>query len=128
MGFGVELAEVELQRIALVEAEVRQKAELVLQDGDQVQVQFDDVELGAAGQQAFGERALARPDLQQVLARAGVNAAQDAVDDAGVMQEVLAETLARAVLVFGHGGAPSFKLQASSKSVKRKCKGAKLIS
>ncbi|MCY1457688.1 hypothetical protein D9M71_750050 [compost metagenome] len=50
MGFGVELAEVELQGVALGEAEVRQLSELVLQDGDEVQVQLDHIELGAAAQ------------------------------------------------------------------------------
>jgi hypothetical protein len=43
-----------------------------------------------------------------VLAVTGVNGAQDAVNHPGVMQEVLAETLARAVLVFGHAAAPGF--------------------
>ncbi|MNO00075.1 hypothetical protein D3C81_2198760 [compost metagenome] len=57
----------------------------------------------AAGQQAFGKGALAWADLQQALAWAGIDAAQDAMNHAGVVQEVLAETLARAVLVvFGH--------------------------
>ncbi|MNN57866.1 hypothetical protein D3C81_1728780 [compost metagenome] len=128
MRLGAELAEVELQGVALGEAEVRQLSELVLQDGNEVQVQLDHIELGAAGQQALGEGALAWADFQQVLARTGVDAAQDAVDHACIVQEVLAEALARAVLVFGHGTAPSFRLQASSKSVKRKCKVAKLIS
>ncbi|MNG06556.1 hypothetical protein D3C84_898040 [compost metagenome] len=75
----------------------------MLQDGNEVQVQLDHIELGAAGQQALGEGALAWADFQQVLARAGVDAAQDAVDHACIVQEVLAEALARAVLVmFGH--------------------------
>jgi len=117
----LEAGEVELQRIALVQAKARVGAELALQDGDQVEVQLDHVELRAAAEQALGQRALARADLQQALVLLGADGAQDAVDDAGIVQEVLAEALARAVLVFGHGrAAPGFKLQASSKSAKRK--------
>ena len=71
----------------------------MLQNRHQVLVQLHHVQLGTAAQQAFGQSTLARPDLQQVFARSGVNGAQDTVDDAGVMQEVLAEALARPVLV-----------------------------
>ena len=76
----------------------------MLQDRHQVAVEFNHVKLGAAVQQAFGQGTLAWANLQHVLAFAGMDGAQDAVNDARVVQEVLAETLARAVLVFGHSG------------------------
>ncbi len=94
-----QLVEVELQRIALVQAEIIAASELVLQDRDQVLVQLDNVQLSATAQQAFGQGALARADFQQVFAGLGVDGAQDAVDDACIVQEVLAEALACPVLV-----------------------------
>ncbi|MNP06943.1 hypothetical protein D3C76_989480 [compost metagenome] len=100
---GGEGGEVEFQRVALVQGEVRLEAEAPLELRDQVEVELDHVEPGAAVHQSFGQRALARADLHQMLAFARGDGTQDAVDDAGVMQEVLAEALARAVLVrLGH--------------------------
>ncbi|MCY1447661.1 hypothetical protein D9M71_642910 [compost metagenome] len=95
--------EVELQRIALVQAEVVAVSELLVEDRDQVLVQLDHVQLCAARQQAGSQGALTRADFQHALAGLGVDRAQDAVDDAGVVQEVLAKALARLVLVLlGH--------------------------
>ncbi|MCY1455998.1 hypothetical protein D9M71_731840 [compost metagenome] len=82
-----------------MQAEVAAISELVLQDRHQVFVQLHHVQLCATAQQAFGQGALARADFQQVFAGLGVDGTQDAVDDAGVVQEVLAEALARPVLV-----------------------------
>src|SRR5690606_24237019 len=117
-----------LQRIALVQVKVGVGAELVLQDGDQVQVQLDHIQACAAVQQTFGERALTRADFHQALAVARVDGAQDAVDDAGVVQEILAEALARAVLILGHKD--SSRLQAASKAgaESRKFEGAQFTS
>ncbi len=98
----VEAGEVEFQCVALIQAKARIVAELVLQDGDQVEVEFDHVELCAAAEQTLGNGALAWADLQQAFIFLGANGAQDTVDHPGIMQEVLAEALARAVLVFGH--------------------------
>lgn len=58
-GWYAQLVEVELQRIALVQAEIIAASELVLQDRDQVLVQLDNVQLSATAQQAFGQGALA---------------------------------------------------------------------
>ncbi len=105
---GLQLVEIEFEGVALIQAKARVTAELVLQDRHQIAVELNYVELRAAVEQAFGQRALARADLQHVLAVAGMDGAQDAVNNPGVMQEVLAKTLARAVLVFGHAAAPGF--------------------
>ncbi len=94
-----QLVEVELQGVALVQAEIAATGKLVLQDRHQVLVQFHHVQLCPAAQQAFGQGALAGADFQQMFAGLGVDGTQDAVDDAGVVQEVLAEALARPVLV-----------------------------
>ena len=53
----------------------------------------------AAGQQALGQCALARADFQQAVFGLGMDGAQDAVDHASVVQEVLPEALARPVLI-----------------------------
>gem|GEM_PF-5978259 len=115
-----EPAEVELQGVALVQVEVLAPGELGLKDGDQVQVELDDIQLGAAVEQPFGEGTLPGTDLHQSLTRLGVDRPQNAVDHAGVVQEVLAEAFARAVLVVGHEG--SSRLQAASVKQERKAK------
>ncbi|MCY1514918.1 hypothetical protein D9M68_494840 [compost metagenome] len=112
---GAQLGEVELHRIALVQGELRIEAELELEQRNQVLVQLDHVEMRAATGQALGEGALAGADFHQAFACTRVNGAQDAVDDAGVVQEVLAEAFAGAVLVkVGHGRlrGSSLKLEA----------------
>ena len=102
-GLGAQAGEVELQRVALMQAEIVLAGELLVEDRHQVLVQFDHVELCAAAQQALGQCALSRPDFEQVLARLGMDRSQDAIDDAGVVKKVLAKALARPVLVLlGH--------------------------
>ncbi|MCY1450662.1 hypothetical protein D9M71_674880 [compost metagenome] len=96
---GAQAGEVELQGVALVQAEVVAASELLVEDRHQILVQLDHVKLCAAAQQAFGQGALARADFQHAIARLGVDRAQDAVNDPGIVQEVLAEALARPVLV-----------------------------
>lgn len=91
--------EVELQGIALVQVEVALAGELLVEDRDQVLVQLHHVQLRAAAQQAFGQGALARADFQHAVFGFGVDSTQDTVDNAGVVQEVLTEALARPVLV-----------------------------
>lgn len=99
----VQAVEVELQCVALMQVEVALAGELLVEDRDQILVQFHHVQLGTAVKQAFSQRTLARADFQQVVFRLGANGAQDAVDNAGIVQEVLAEALARTVLVMlGH--------------------------
>src|SRR5690606_18465171 len=95
--------EIELQRVALVEAEVRPVGKAAVEDGNQVQVQFHHVQVGAAVQQSLGQCALAGTDLNQTFAGAGADGAQDAIDHAHVVQEVLTEAFAGAVLIVGHG-------------------------
>ena len=48
-------------------------------------------------------RALARPDLHQVVVGARIDGPHDTVDNAGIVQEILAETLAGAMLGSIHG-------------------------
>ena len=115
-----ETAEVELQGIALIQVEVLTPGELGLQDGNQVEVELDDIQLGAAVEQPFGERPLPGADLHQSFTGLGVDRPQNAVDHPRVVQEVLAEAFARAVLVIGHEG--SSRLQAASVKQERKAK------
>ncbi|MCY1367601.1 hypothetical protein D9M69_545440 [compost metagenome] len=100
---GIEAVEVELQRIALMQVEVALAGKLLVENRDQVLVQLHHVELRAAAEQALGQCALARADFQQAVFCLGMNGAQDAVDNAGIVQEVLAKAFARLVLVLlGH--------------------------
>ncbi|MCY1410017.1 hypothetical protein D9M71_253790 [compost metagenome] len=103
VGGGAQGVEVEFQGIALVQAKIFVAGKLAVEDRHQVLVQLDHVQLCAAAEQAFSKRALARADLQHAIALTGVDGPQDTVDHASVMQEVLAEALARPVLVvLGH--------------------------
>ena len=99
-----EATEVELQRVALVQIEVLAPGEFALQDGDQVEVELDDIQMRAAVEQSLGQCALAWADLHQSFTLLGMNRPQDAVNDASVVQEVLAKALACAVLIIGHRG------------------------
>ncbi|MNT07883.1 hypothetical protein D3C72_1426040 [compost metagenome] len=82
-----------------MQAEIIAASELLVENRHQVFVQLDHVQLCAAGQQAFGQCALARPNFQHAVCGFSVDRAQDAVDNTGVVQEVLAKALARPVLV-----------------------------
>ncbi len=97
-------AEVELQSVALVQIEVVALGKLALQNGNQVEVEFDHIQVCTAVEQSLGECALAGADLHQSLTWLGMNRPQDAVNDASVVQEVLAKALACAVLIIGHRG------------------------
>ena len=66
------------------------------QGGGQVAVDLDRIERVDALEQVGGERARAGTDLHQVLARPRVHRVDDPAQDALIVQEVLAETLARA--------------------------------
>ena len=82
-----------------MQVEVAHACELLVQDRDQVFVQFDHVKLAATVEDAFSQCALARADLQQAIAGLGIDGAQDAVDYTSIVQEVLTKALARLVLV-----------------------------
>ncbi|MNM71427.1 hypothetical protein D3C81_830910 [compost metagenome] len=102
-GGGIQAIEVEFQRITLMQVEIALAGKLLVEDRDQVLVQLHHVELRAAAEQALGQCALARADFQQAVFCLGMNGAQDAVDNAGIVQEVLAKAFARLVLVvLGH--------------------------
>src|SRR5690606_31824854 len=112
-----EPGEVELERIPLIHVEVRQAAELALQDRYQVEVELNDIQPCAAVQQALGQGTLARADFHQVFASTRINAPQDAVDHPRIVQKILAKALARAVLVFGHQGS-RLRLHAAGATLK----------
>ena len=57
------------------------------------------VKLAATVEDAFSQCALARADLQQAIACLGIDGAQDAVNNACIVQEVLTKALTRLVLV-----------------------------
>ncbi len=81
-----------------MQAEAIEKTELAHQDRVQILVQLDHVKARAAGQQARGDGALTGTDLDQMIGFTRTDRANDAVDHAGVVQEVLTKALARLVL------------------------------
>ena len=64
----------------------------------QVAVQFHGIHAAGGAQQFSGNGALARADLYQILEWLRGNAVHYALDDAGIMQEVLAESFASTVI------------------------------
>ena len=77
-----------------------------LQARYQVPVEFDNVELAVAGHQKLGQRALPRANFDQMLIRLRVYRADDPVDNAGILEEVLAEAFSGAMgsVWFIHAG------------------------
>ena len=63
------------------------------QRNDQVAVEFDDGQFAVAVEQRIGDGTLPRADLDQALAGLRIHRPHDAVDDAVVVQEVLAQAL-----------------------------------
>ena len=61
----------------------------------EIAIDLDGVQRAGLADQAFGERAASRADLQQRLLGLRRDFAHDAIEHAAVMQEMLAETLAR---------------------------------
>ena len=60
-----------------------------------VKVKFNDIQPRAAVQQTLGQGTLARPDFHQMLAGTRINAPQDAMNHARIMQKILAERAKR---------------------------------
>src|SRR5690606_4610993 len=123
-----EPGEIEFERISLVQVKVRQAAEFALQDRYQVKVKFNDIQPRAAVQQTLGQGTLARTDFHQMLAGTRINAPQDAMNHARIMQKILAKALACAVLVFGHQGSSRLRLHAAGATLKTKRKEAQFTS
>ncbi len=89
-------APVELERIARVQHEAVLAGKARTQAGSEITVDLDDVERAGRGQQRPRDGALARADFHQRLASARRDARDDALDHAGIVQEVLAKAPARA--------------------------------
>ena len=68
-------------------------AAILFEQRNDVMVDFDDVQRACTLEQGRGNRAAARAYLDQPIARLGVDGADDALDRAGVMQEMLAIAL-----------------------------------
>jgi hypothetical protein len=100
-----ERTEVELQGIGLVHNQLCGRV-IGTQARDQITVQLNHMQGGAAIEQRPGERARAGTDLDQGFARLRVEGVEDALHDAAVVQEVLAEALFRLKVghkIFSHG-------------------------
>lgn len=67
------------------------------QHRNQVPVQFDGIQRAGFFQQLLGEGTQTGADLHQMLPGPGVDRPEDAANDAGVVEEVLAKALAGAV-------------------------------
>ncbi len=83
---------------------------------DDVAVDLHHVQVRQALQQRPRERAEPRTDLDHVIARPGIDRRDDLRDDAGTVEKVLAEPLARYVRA-GHAAAPTTPAMASATSM-----------
>ena len=86
-------AEVELERVGQVHAQVAAAAAAALEFRHHVAVDLDDVERARGLEQRHGDRAAPGTDLDQAVAGLRRDGAHDAVDRPGIVQEVLAEAL-----------------------------------
>ena len=94
-------AEIKTQGVAFVNAQPVGGVFLA-QQGDQVPVQLDHMQMRDLFQQGIGQGAPARPDFHQGVARLQAQGANHAVDQIAVVQEVLAKAFTGAV--FCHSG------------------------
>ena len=86
---------IEIQRIGFMQLECLRCAPARAQLGGEIAIDLDGVQRAGLADQAFGERAASRADLQQRLLGLRRDFAHDAIEHAAVMQEMLAEPLAR---------------------------------
>ena len=91
---GGELGEVHFEHVAVHDGEAFAQRAQVFQ---QVAVELDDGEFAVQLQQRDGDGAGAGADLDEAVAGLGIDGAHDFADDAGLVQEVLAELLLVAV-------------------------------
>jgi hypothetical protein len=70
---------------------------LLSQQWNEVAIDFDRGDVRTARDQLRGERPLPRPDLEDAIARLGIERIDDPREDPGIGEEVLAETFARSV-------------------------------
>ena len=89
--------EIESERIRTVQLEAGIDAEGGEQAGDQVPVQFHHVEANLPADQRRRQRSLSGPDFHQMLPGLRVDGVGDTGDHSRVLEEVLAEALARRV-------------------------------
>ena len=87
--------EIELQRVGLVQLERLRRAPARAQLRGEIAVDLDGVERARLADQPLGQRAAAGTDLDQRLVGLRRDLAHDAVEHAAVVQEMLAEPLAR---------------------------------
>ena len=98
--------EVDLQHVAVDHRQGAVRLRGLRQREDQIAVELDHGQFAVAVEQRKGDRALAGTDLDQAVARLRIHRQHDAVDDAAVVQEVLAQVLfcrlAEAVVAGAH--------------------------
>ena len=120
-----QLAEIKLQGVALVQGEQRAVPEARQQQGMQIVVEFNHIELCTTAQQTLGNGALSWANFNQMLAFARTDRAQDTIDHARIMQEVLTKALARPVGgKVTHVRAPAFIMLMAVSSATRRLPGS----
>jgi len=90
-----ERREIELERVGFVQLECLRRPPAGAQLRGEIAVDFDRIQRAGLADEPFGERATAGPDLEQCLVGLRRDFAHDAIEHAAVMQEMLAEPLAR---------------------------------
>jgi hypothetical protein len=113
-----ERGDVDGERVGFDDLELADARGRRAQARGQVAVELDRGQRADAREQREGERAFARADLDEALARLRVDRAQQPVDDAALVQEMLPEALLHHVR-FGHGRARSNVSTANATAVAR---------
>ena len=101
---GAECGEIKLQRVAFVDGELFGRV-VLLEVGDEVAVDLDDVEMTETLDEGLRHRAEAGADLDHGLALLRADGLNDIADGVGVGKKVLTEALARAMPCL-HAGRP----------------------
>lgn len=97
-----QLPEVEAQGVTGVDPQSFIARILCLQLSRQIPIQLDDIEAAAGLQQGAGESPETGADFHYPLAGFRADGAHDARDYGGVVEEVLAEALARSMSMHGY--------------------------
>ena len=97
-----QLAEIDLEHVLVHDGQFADAVRGLGERRDEIAVELDDGQRAVLPEQRKGDRALARSDFNQVVARLRVDREHDFLDDVAIMQEVLAQLFLRRFLEMAH--------------------------
>ena len=97
MFIGLKFTQIELENIFLVDCESRRAAVKIIKEFSQISVQFHAIQFGIGSDQVFSQRSLAGTYFQQMVSSLRPYGLNNSLDDASIVEEVLAEVLSRPV-------------------------------